>query len=123
MEHYLLKREQKRRKRLMRVRRHVRGTTLKPRLSVNKTNQHLSVQIIDDEQGVTLASAGTVQKEFKEMQLGKKSKESARAIGKKIAELAKQQQIEQIVFDRGRYKYHGHIAELAKAAREAGLKF
>ncbi len=113
----LLKRNVRRQKRALRVRKHVRGSAAKPRLSVLKSNRHLSVQLIDDDLGITLGSAGTVQHGKK------KSKESAKEIGTMIANLAKEKQIQTVVFDRGRYKFHGLIAELAKGAREAGLQF
>ena len=104
----------------MRVRKKVRGTTERPRLSVFKSLSHIGVQLIDDEKGITLASCSTLDKELK----GKKrSKESARLIGEKIAELAKGKKIDKVVFDRGSLKYHGIIAELANAAREKGIKF
>ncbi len=117
MNNDLLKRNARRVKRALRVRKHVRGSAVKPRLSVLKSNRHISAQLIDDDLGITLASAGTVQHEKK------KSKASAREIGTMIANLAKEKQIKTIVFDRGRYKFHGLIAELASAAREAGLQF
>jgi len=122
MESSLLKRNAQREKRKLRVRKFVRGVAEKPRLSVFRSNRHICAQLIDDELHKTLASAGTIQKEFQGA-LGKKSKESAREVGKKIAELARSKDIQTVVFDRGRYKYHGIIAELANAAREAGLKF
>ena len=76
--------------------------------------------MIDDENGLTLASYSTLAKELK----GKKrTKETARLVGQKIAEIAKEKKIESIIFDRGRFKYHGIIAELANAARENGIKF
>jgi large subunit ribosomal protein L18 len=109
-----------RKRRVFRVRKNLKGTSTKPRMSVNKTNKHLFVQLIDDENSVTLAAMGTCSKEFKG---AKKSKESAAALGKKIAEIAKSKKIEEVVFDRGRYKFHGLLLELAKGAREAGLKF
>lgn len=116
-----IKTKGRRERRTMRVRKHVRGSAEKPRLSVYKTNKHISAQLIDDDQQITLVSAGTQHKEF-----GKdsgKSKESARRVGMIIAEKAKEKSITAIVFDRGRYKYHGIIAELAAGAREAGLQF
>jgi large subunit ribosomal protein L18 len=119
MESETKKRIIQRDKRALRVRKHLRGSADKPRLSVSKTNVHISVQLIDDEKGVTLASAGSMQKNMG----GKKSKETARLVGSKIAELAKQKQIQNVVFDRGSNKYHGLIRELAGAAREAGLQF
>lgn len=119
MENQISLRNKQRKKRTMRVRKHLRGTADKPRLSVLKTNVHISAQLIDDDKGITLLSAGTMQKDMG----GRKSKETARLVGSKIAELAKQKQIVKIVFDRGRNKYHGLIKELAGAVREAGLQF
>ena len=123
MESRLKKRNGQRARRLLRVRSHVRGTAQKPRMSVFKSNKHLSVQVIDDESAVTLFSMSTLAEEMKSLQMGKKSKEAARQLGIKIAELAKKNQIVTVVFDRGRYKYHGLLAELANSAREAGLQF
>ena len=120
MEKHILKRNKKRKMRVMRIRKHIKGTAEKPRLSVAKSNKHLAVQLINDDQGMTLASANTMQKEFKKHGKGK---EGAKQLGTKIAELAKEQKIQKIVFDRGRLKFHGLIAELAKSAREAGLQF
>lgn len=120
MSHKLIKRTKVRKKRKMRIRKKLRGTSDRPRLSVSKTLSHIGVQLIDDESGVTLAGFSTLSKEAKGQ---KKSKEGARFVGQKIAELAKQKNVEQVIFDRGRFKYHGLIAELADAARENGLKF
>jgi large subunit ribosomal protein L18 len=122
MESQVLKRISKRIKRSLRVRKHIRGSAAKPRLSVMKTNQHIGAQLINDEEGVTLAAASTVMKEFRTQKLGK-TKKGAQAVGQKIAAMAKEKQIAEIVFDRGSHKFHGVIAELANAAREAGLKF
>ena len=109
-----------RKKRVMRVRKKLRGSAEKPRLSIFKSLNHIGVQLIDDEKGITLASFSTLSKEMK----GKKlSKENARLVGAKIAELAKEKKIDRIVFDRGRYKYHGIIAEVADGARDKGIKF
>lgn len=117
----LEKRNQIRKKRAMRVRKKVRGNAERPRLSVFKSLNHIGVQLIDDEKGTTIASFSTLVKELK----GQKQsmKEGARIVGEKIAEVAKGKKVDQVVFDRGRYKYHGIIAELANAAREKGLKF
>lgn len=122
MDNSLQKRKVKREKRAFRVRKHVRGTAEKPRLSVMKSLKHLSAQIIDDDKGVTLVSASTLTKEFRDKNV-KKSKEGAKLLGLKLAALAKEKQISHVVFDRGRFKFHGLIAELANSAREAGLKF
>lgn len=123
MDTNLLKTKGKRYRRQMRVRKHVRGTAEKPRLSVFKSNKHVSAQLIDDENHITLAGYGTMSDEFDSKSFVKKSKEAARQVGKKIAALAKEKNVDRVVFDRGRYKFHGVIAELANAAREAGLQF
>lgn len=119
----LAKRNERRRKRALRIRSQVRGTAERPRLSVFKSNQHISAQLIDDEAGVTLASASTLTKEFRDQGAGKKSKKSARQVGVKIAEFARQKNVEKAVFDRGFCKYHGLLAEVADGARETGLQF
>jgi large subunit ribosomal protein L18 len=118
----LKKRDARRFRRMHRVRKDVRGTAEKPRLSVFKSNKHICVQLIDDDKGITIASAGTISKEFKGKKLGK-CKDAARQIGAKIAEAAKQKDILTVVFDRGFNKYHGLLAEVANAARETGLQF
>jgi large subunit ribosomal protein L18 len=107
----------------MRVRKKVRGSSERPRLTVSKTNLHIYAQIIDDVKGITLAGVGTLSKENKSTAHNGKSKEAARHIGKQIAEMAKKKSIDTVIFDRGRYKFHGVIAELAAGAREAGLQF
>lgn len=109
--------------RVMRVRKKLRGTDIRPRLSVSKTNKNIYAQLIDDVNGITIAGIGTLSKENKSTAFNKKSKEAARHIGKQIAELAKGKSIETVIFDRGRFKYHGVVAELAEGAREAGLRF
>ena len=123
MESRLTKRNSQRTRRSFRVRKRLRGTAEKPRMCVVKSNKHLSVQVIDDEAGVTLCSASTLSKEMVEQKLGKKSTGAARILGTKIAELVKEKNISTIVFDRGRNKYHGLLVELADSAREAGLQF
>lgn len=119
----LKKRNERRRRRLLRVRKNVKGTAEKPRLSVFKSNLHLFAQLIDDENGVTIASSGTVMKDFRDQNLGRRSKEAARKMGSILAEFAKQKNIASVVFDRGCCKYHGLLAEVANAARESGLQF
>lgn len=115
------KRKIARESRVKRVRKQLHGSAERPRLSVSKTNCHIYAQLIDDDKAVTLAGVGTLSKTMSSLK--KKSKESAREIGKQIAELAKKKNISSVIFDRGRYKFHGVIAELANAAREAGLQF
>lgn len=107
----------------MGIRRRLRGTAIKPRMSVFKSNKHLFVQLIDDENGHTLLSASTMMKELDKPELKKKSKETARYIGGLVADQAKGKNIQTVIFDRGHNKYHGLLAEVANAAREAGLQF
>lgn len=108
----------------MHTKRTVRGSAERPRLTVFRSNKHLSAQIIDDENRVTLVGIGTMSKEMKKGKKSSgKSKEVAQQLGKILADQAKMKKIENVVFDRGHYKYHGVIAALADAAREAGLKF
>ena len=118
-----LKKKILRKKRSMRVRKYLKGNSLKPRLSVVKSNAHIEVQLIDDEERKTLASTSTRAKEFRKTEFNSKNKNSARKLGEKIAELAQKKNIKEVIFDRGPHKYHGVLAELADAARGAGLKF
>jgi len=112
-----------RRRRRFRVRKRVRGTAERPRLSVSRSHRHIAVQLIDDIAGKTLASASTLDKSLASTVKYGGNTEAATAIGKAIAERAKAAGIEDVCFDRGSYKYHGRVAALADAAREAGLKF
>ena len=113
-------------KNAMRLKRHVRvrgkisGTPECPRLNVFRSNANIYAQIIDDVNGVTLVSANTLEKEF-EGATG--NCEAAKKVGAVLAERAKAKGIEQVVFDRGGYIYHGRVAALAEGAREAGLQF
>lgn len=117
------KRHKLRKNRALRVRKKLHGTALKPRLCVLKTNKHIQVQLIDDDNHITLCSTGTHAKEFKNSEFARKNKASAAKIGEKIAELAQQKNIKEIVFDRGPFKYHGILAALADAVRNAGVNF
>jgi large subunit ribosomal protein L18 len=112
-----------RQKRHLRVRKNVRGTPEKPRLTVFKSQKHIYAQIIDDTKGVTLVSASTTQKQLKEKLEKTWDENAAKEVGKLIAEKAKEKGITEIVFDRSGYKYHGKVKALAEAARETGLKF
>ncbi len=105
-----------------RVRKKLRGNAEKPRMSVFKSNRHLSIQLIDDEAGNTVAAISTVMPEMRKQKMVK-SKEAATILGQKIAEIALAKNIQRVVFDRGHYKYHGLIAQLADSARKAGLQF
>ena len=109
------------RRRHARVRRRVKGTTERPRLAVFRSNQHIYAQVIDDSSHKTLVSASTLDKEASVKSGG--NKEAAAVVGKLIAERALKQDISEVVFDRGGKLYHGRVAALADAAREAGLSF
>ncbi|MBI5274011.1 MAG: 50S ribosomal protein L18 [Chlamydiales bacterium] len=119
----LIKRNKVRKNRVFRVRKTLKGDASKPRMSVTKSNKHLFVQLINDEEAKTIVSLGTVSKELQGTEFNKKSKEAARHIGEQIAQRAKAMGVDAVIFDRGRFKYHGIIAELANAARKAGLQF
>ena len=108
-------------RRAQRVRKSLRGTAERPRMSVLKTNKHIYVQLIDDVSQKTVACATTCSKEFAGDAYTKKNKINAKTIGEQIAEKAKALGITEIVFDRGASKYHGILAELADAARQQGL--
>ena len=107
-------------KRHARVRAKISGTPECPRLDVFRSAKHIYVQIIDDVNGVTLASASTVEKDFGAY---RGNKEAAKKVGEIIAKRALEKGIENVVFDRGGYIYHGRVKELAEGAREGGLKF
>ena len=109
--------------RALRVRKSLRGSSAKPRLCVVKSNKHVQVQLIDDEVGHTLGSVSTFSQEFRNTEYGKKNKQSARKLGEKIATIALSKNIKEVIFDRGRSKYHGILAEIADAARNGGLQF
>lgn len=112
---------EKRQKRHFRTRRNLFGTADRPRLNVYRSLSNIYAQVINDETGETLVSASTVEKSLKENYGG--NIEAAKAVGKAIAEKALAKGIKEVIFDRGGYLYHGRIAALAEAAREAGLQF
>ena len=106
-----------------RVRKNLQGTPEKPRLCVYRSNKNISVQIIDDINGTTLAAASSLDKELKgEIENGG-NKEAARKVGEAIAKRALAKGIETVSFDRGGFLYQGRVKELADGAREGGLKF
>ena len=107
-------------KRHTRVRGKISGTPERPRLAVYRSNAHISAQIIDDVNGVTLVAANTYEKDFEGIG---SNKEAARKVGNTLAKRALEKGISAIVFDRGGYIYHGRVSELAEGAREGGLKF
>ncbi|MEO5358341.1 MAG: 50S ribosomal protein L18 [Nitrospirae bacterium YQR-1] len=112
-----------RERRHLRVRKKVVGTQQRPRLTVYKSLNHMYAQVIDDTTGHTLVSASTVEKEMRQLQSHKGNVKSARLIGDMIAKRAKDRGILKVVFDKGGFKYHGRVAAVAQAAREAGLEF
>ena len=107
-------------KRHVRVRAKISGTAARPRLCVYRSNANISAQIIDDEHGVTLVSASTLEASFEGIG---SNKEAAKKVGMTIAQRAIEKGISEVVFDRGGYIYHGRVSELAAGAREGGLKF
>ena len=107
-------------KRHKRVRGKISGTPERPRLNVFRSETNIYAQIIDDVNGVNLASASSMEKGFEGFG---GNKEAARKVGKLVAERAKAKGIDTVVFDRGGYIYHGRVAELAEGAREGGLEF
>ena len=113
-------RQLERARRHARVRNKISGTAERPRLCVFRSNTNIYVQIIDDVAGNTIVSASTLDKEVKTK---KSNVEAAKEVGTLIAKKAKEHKIENVVFDRGGYIYHGIVKELAEAAREGGLKF
>lgn len=109
-----------RKKRHNRVRRTLSGTAERPRLNVYRSNKNIYAQLIDDANGVTLASASTVDKE---LEINGSNVDAAKAVGAAVAKRAIDKGYKSIVFDRGGYLYHGRIKALAEAAREEGLEF
>jgi large subunit ribosomal protein L18 len=105
-----------------RVRKKVTGTAARPRLAVFRSNKHISAQVIDDRTGRTLAAASSVEGDLRRAG-GTGNKEAASAVGHLVAERAKAAGVSQVVFDRGGFLYHGRVAAVADAAREAGLEF
>ncbi len=114
-----IKRNEIRKRVHARIRKKVNGTSERPRLNVFRSLNHIYAQLIDDSQGVTIASASTV---TAKLTTGGNI-EAAKEIGKLVAERAKEKGVSKVVFDRGGYLYHGRIKALADAAREAGLEF
>lgn len=116
-------RAHRRRARHKRVRRRITGTTEIPRLALFKSSQHTYVQLIDDSKGHTLASASTLNPEFRKEHGSLKPSEAAEKLGGLIAERAKAAGLSKVVFDRGGFPYRGRIQKLADAARAGGLEF
>ena len=112
-----------RKKRKIRIRKKISGTRKCPRMSVFRSCKHIYVQIVDDDSGMVLASASSISKESGDKTSMGSGLNAARTVGGLIAERALAKNIEQVVFDRNGYLYHGRVRSLADAAREKGLKF
>jgi large subunit ribosomal protein L18 len=112
-----------RQRRTFRVRKRTRGSSERPRLTVTRSHKHISAQIIDDLAGTTLASASSRDKQLSSKLKYGGNKAAAETIGKVLAERATKAGVKAVCFDRGPYKFHGRVAALANAAREAGLQF
>lgn len=110
-------------KRHQRVRRRVHGTAERPRLAVYRSLHHISVQLINDVEGHTLAAASTHEADLRQAVQSTGSSDAAAAVGRAIADRGKSLGVSTVVFDRGGYQYHGRIKALADAARDAGLEF
>lgn len=112
-----------RRRRRFRVRKGIKGTPERPRLSVHRTLKHLYCQLIDDESGKTIAAASTRDKDLREQVKVGGNKDAAKAVGSAMAAKASAAGVKTICFDRGSFKYHGRVAAMADAMREAGISF
>jgi large subunit ribosomal protein L18 len=104
-----------------RVRKKVSGTAERPRLAVFRSNKHIMAQVIDDRTGRTLAAASSVEKDLRRGPTGNRT--TSTSVGRLVAERAKAAGVTTVVFDRGGFIYHGRVAAVAEAAREAGLEF
>ena len=122
MDHQKAKHKRQLRRRLH-VRRKITGTSERPRLSVFRSSKHIYAQLIDDLEGVTLASASSQLPDIHSQVAYGGNKKAAAVVGKKLAEAAKEKGISKVAFDRGHYRYHGRVQALADAAREGGLQF
>lgn len=120
----LLKKRARRERAHLRVRQRVHGTAVRPRLSVYKSLRFIYAQIIDDDRGVTLAQANSMDADLKaKLSSGTGGIDAAKVVGAAVAERAKANGVDKVVFDRGGYVYHGKVKALADSARENGLQF
>jgi large subunit ribosomal protein L18 len=118
-----ISRSKARQRRHLRVRKRVFGTSEKPRLNVFRSLSEIYAQVIDDETGVTMVSASTIDRELRSEVSGKTKTEQAKRVGEALAERAKAAGIKEVVFDRSGYRYIGRVKALADSAREGGLQF
>lgn len=112
-----------RKRRQRRIRARIQGSAVRPRLNVFRSANHIYAQLIDDGAGVTLAAASTLDKALREEAAALQKAEAARLVGRALGERARAAGLQEAVFDRGGYRYHGRVAALAEGARDAGLKF
>ncbi|HAY83369.1 MAG TPA: 50S ribosomal protein L18 [Chloroflexi bacterium] len=118
-----INRKKARIKRHQRVRKHISGTSERPRLAVFRSLTDIYAQLIDDNAGATIVSASSIDKELRSKMAGKNKTEQARLVGEAVANRAKDKGVSKVVFDRGGFKYMGRIKALADGAREGGLEF
>jgi large subunit ribosomal protein L18 len=118
-----LSREAHRQRVHVRMRKRIAGTTERPRLCVHRSSRHIRAQVIDDSSARTIVSASSLDKDVRAQIKGGGNIAASKVVGKIIADRARAKGIENVVFDRGGYQYHGRVQALAEAAREAGLKF
>ncbi len=116
-------RAEARKRRHHRVRKHISGTSERPRLNVFRSLSEIYVQVINDEEGVTLVAASSIDRELRPNMKGKSKTDQAQIVGEAIAERAKAQGISTVVFDRGGFRYMGRVKALADSARKGGLDF
>lgn len=112
-----------RERRKRRVRKKIRGTAARPRLSVFRSARHIYVQAVDDDSGLTLASASTLSPELKDKVKDLNKRDASKLVGEQIGSRIKEKGIERVVFDRNGFLYHGRVQALSEGARETGLKF
>ena len=116
-------RNESRQRRHLRIRRGVRGTPARPRLSVFRSVAHIYAQVVDDDAGRTLAAASSLDPEIRTQAAGVKKAEAGKLVGQLVARRAKEHGVSRVVFDRGGYLYHGRVKAVADGAREGGLEF
>ena len=116
----MLQKNASRNRRHRRVRKKVRGTAARPRLSVFRSSKHIYAQVVDDVSGTTIAAASTMEADVRGGTTA--NVDAAKDVGKRVGERAKSAGVESVVFDRGGFRYHGRVASVAEGAREAGLK-
>jgi large subunit ribosomal protein L18 len=118
-----IKKAELRRRRQKSVRKDLRGTSERPRLSVFRSNNQMYCQLIDDSTGTTLLALSTLHKSVKDLVSGKKPVEQAKILGSEFAKLCAEKSIDKVAFDRNGFIYHGRVQAVADGAREGGLKF